>query len=155
MSTTAATDRTGKPITTTGRVLSREAVRENVPGVIMGDRAYAEVNSAWLREWYGTFRSELFRLGIVKWDDRFDCNRFADVYAGMAQAWFFRETFHSNIQAQALALGPFWYQRADGSGGHAVIQVLTERGRVFIDPQTGREVELSVHERMSAFLQYF
>ncbi len=121
----------------------------------MGDRAYAEVNSAWLHEWYDTFRAELFRLGIVKWDGRFDCNRFADVYAGMAQAWFFRETFHSNIQAQALALGPFWYQRADGSGGHAVIQALTERGRVFIDPQTGGEVELSVHERMSAFLQYF
>lgn len=126
-----------------------------MPGAIVGENAYAEVNSAWLPEWYRLFRAKLFQLGIVKWDERFDCNRFADFYSNLAQAFFSLEMFHSSTNAQALALGPIWYERADGRGRHAVIQALTERGRVFIDPQTGKEMELAPGEQKSAYVQIF
>jgi hypothetical protein len=139
----------------TGKVLTRAQVRAAVPGAIAGEDRYAEVNSAWLPAWYDLFRAKLFKIGIVNWDARFDCNRIADFYSNLAQAFFSLEMFHSETPAQALALGPIWYVRADGKGSHAVIQALTERGRVFIDPQTGREMELAPIERQSAYVQIF
>ena len=120
-----------------------------------GDEAYAEVNSAWLARFYDDFRSELFRLGVVGWNERFDCNRFTEFYIGLAQARFYRESFHSATKARALAIGPYWYLRENGHGSHAVIQVLTERGRIFIDPQTGDEVSLTPRETSLAYFQFF
>ncbi len=139
----------------TGKVMSGAQLRAVVPGAIIGEGNYAEVNSAWLPEWYRLFRSQLFKIGIVRWDARFDCNRFADFYSNLAQAFFSLEMFHSETPAQALALGPIWYVRADGKGRHAVIQALTERGRLFIDPQTGLEMNLQPGERQSAYVQLF
>lgn len=139
----------------TGLIMSGLEVQSRAPGVVTGDLIYAEVNSVWLHRWYHTFRGELFRLGVTKWDERFDCDRFAGLYAGMAQACFYREMFHSRSRATALALGPYWYPRANGKGGHAIIQALTERGRIFIDPQTGAELNLSPSEQEHPFLQFF
>ncbi len=140
---------------TTGRVLRPAQVHQLIPGVILGSTAYAEVNSAWLRSWYPVYRAELFRLGVVRWDSRFDCSRFAGFYTGLAQACFFETAFHLRSDAVALALGPFWYRRDGDTVGHAVIQVITDRGRIFIDPQTGEELKLSGAEVNSAILQYF
>lgn len=151
--TPLGTARASGPVT--GRVLTGAELRAVVPGAILGENFYAEVNSAWLPEWYPVFRRQLFRVGIVHWDGRFDCNRFADFYSNLAQAFFSTQMFHSETPAQALALGPFWYVRGDGQGRHAVIQALTERGRLFIDPQTGREIELTPGERQSGYVQFF
>ncbi len=145
----------GEPAPTTGKVLTGPELRAVAPGAILGDNFYAEVNSAWLTEWYRLFRAQLFKMGIVHWNARFDCNRFADFYSNLAQAFFSMEMYHSRTPAQALALGPFWYVRDDGKGSHAVIQALTERGRVFIDPQTGKELDLSPGERRSGYVQFF
>lgn len=139
----------------TGKVISSLELRTEVPGAIVGDRSYAEVNSAWLAQWYPIFRSKLFKIGVTRWDYRFDCNRFADFYSNLAQAFFAIEMFQSDLPAQALALGPFWYVRDNGQGAHAIIQALTERGRVFIDPQTGQEVQLTAMERQSGYVQLF
>lgn len=138
----------------TGRVYSKADMRRQLTLVMLGDEAYAEVNSAWLRAWYPAFRQELFRMGVVKWEERFDCNRFAEIYTGLAQVNFFRQTFHRRTGAKALALGQFWYVR-DKGGPHAIVQALTERGPVFIDPQTGEEMNLSPNERKSAYFQVF
>lgn len=137
----------------TGRVISRAEMRSQLPGAALGENAYAEVNSAWLLKWYPTFRDKLFKIGIVKWDERFDCNRFAAFYTDLAQASFASEAFHSRSPAQALALGTFWYQRANGQGAHAIIQAMTERGRIFIDPQSGQEVHLTNGEVQSGYVQ--
>lgn len=143
------------PTMMTGRVYSLAEVREIIPTMFFGDDSYAEVNSAWLKHWYGDYRAELRRLGVVQWDVRFDCNRFVEFYSGLAQAYFYRSTFNSATAARALALGPIWYVRDGGNRRHALVQALTERGRVFIDPQTGDEVELTPTEKASAYLQVF
>jgi hypothetical protein len=137
----------------TGRVMSRAEVTTVVPRAYLGDQTYAEVNSEWLKEFYPQFRAELFRLGISKWENRYDCNRFAELYTAVAQATFYRQAFHSPIRAQSLALGTYWYIRRDGRGGHALVQVLTERGVIFIEPQTGELVNLTPAESASAYLQ--
>lgn len=139
----------------TGRVFTRVEMQVRTSSRYFGDEAYAEVNSAWLKPFYARFRSELSRLGIVKWDERFDCNRFVELYTGLAQADFYRCNFHSDTKARALALGPYWYVRANGKGSHAVVQILTERGRIFVDPQTGAEVNLTPQETRVAYFQFF
>jgi hypothetical protein len=140
---------------TTGRVYTIREVRERIPAMYFGDDTYAEVNSAWLQKWYDEYRSQLSRVGVVNWNERFDCNRFVEFYTGLAQAYYFRQSFHESRPAQALALGPFWYTREGGKSRHALVQALTERGRVFFDPQNGREVHLTPNEQASAYLMVF
>lgn len=161
--TTGVEERPGNPApapvlgfaATTGRVLTRADVQLATSTLFFGDSLYAEVNSRWLARYYVDFRAELFRLGVLRWDRRFDCNRFAEFYASLAQARFYRDTFQSALPAQSLAIAPFWYLRADGKGAHAVVQALTERGRLFIDPQTGHEVTLSVTESATGYYRFF
>jgi len=83
----------GSSAPTTGRVLSRADVLASDPRAVLGDTAYAEVNSKWLPRFYDCFRAELFGNGISKWDARFTCRHFASYYAALAQARFYRETF--------------------------------------------------------------
>jgi hypothetical protein len=139
----------------TGRVYSLAEVRAIIPTMFFGDDSYAEVNSQWLRHWYAEYRAQLGRLGVKRWDTRFDCNRFVEFYSGLAQAYFYRATFYSATEARALALGPIWYVRDGTNRRHALVQALTERGRIFIDPQTGEEIELTPGEKASAYLQMF
>ena len=141
-------------IPTTGRVLSRAEVRAMDPRAVLGDSVYAEVNSKWLAGFYDDFRTELYHNGILKWDARFTCRHFAAYYAALAQARFYRGTFHGTEKANALALGTVWFARSDGSG-HALIVAFTERGRVFIEPQTGKEVKLASADQHRAFLEVF
>jgi hypothetical protein len=140
---------------TTGRVLTNVEMQLRTGTRYFGDEMYAEVNSVWLADFYDDFRRELHRLGVVHWDERFDCNRFAEFFVALAQARFFDATFHSRTRARALAMGPYWYVREDGEGPHAVVQVVTERGRFFIDPQTGREIQLTPAETTLAYFQFF
>jgi len=134
-------------------VIPRSAVSVVVPSAITGDRSYAVVDSAWLKSYYTTFRAELFRLGVTKWDGRFDCNHFASFYTSLAQTKFYADNFQSWTSAQSLAVGTFWYVSARGP--HAIVVAITERGVVFIEPQTGQEITLTPGERQSAFLIVF
>jgi hypothetical protein len=133
----------------TATVLTVEDVRAELPAAIMGDVAYAQVNSAWLKEFYADFRAEIFRQGVTKWDERFDCNHFAAYYVALAQTRFYLATFHSRTKAQSLAVATYWYTRP--TGRHAIVIALTERGPVFIEPQTGAEVRLTPAEKSTAF----
>jgi hypothetical protein len=135
----------------TGKVLSAPAVRDLLGGfAVLGDTAYAEVNSAWLAGYGDTFNSEIFRLNVTKWDARFDCNHFATFYVALAQLKFYVEQFNTFIKADSLAVGELWYRPASG-GAHAIVFALTERGLVLIEPQTRKEVVLTPDEWASRF----
>lgn len=136
----------------TGRILTVSALKHDMPVANVGGKAYAEVSSTWLHEFYDKYRSELSRMGIVKWDDRFDCRRFAGMFAELAQAEFFVKAFHVQTSANTLALGQVWYRPDTTITGHAVIVAFTERGRVFLDPQSGKEIKLSPQEEGSIYM---
>ncbi len=137
----------------TVRVLTAEEIRAPLGFAFCGDTAFAEVNSASLPAFYADFRQALFDQGVTKWDRRFDCNHFASYYVARAQTKFYLANFHSRTTAQTLALGVFWYQSARGP--HAIVAAFTERGLLFIEPQTGGELQLSPAERASAWLKLF
>jgi hypothetical protein len=134
----------------TAIVLSISEIRTELPSAYFGDTSYAEVNSAWLPTYYEQFRQTLFDQGVTKWDSRFDCNHFATYYAALAQTKFYAANFQSWTKAQSLAVGTFWY--ISRRGVHAIAFAVTERGLIFVEPQTGREVNLTQSERQSAFL---
>lgn len=136
----------------TGRVLSASDLQGYHPQATLSDRNYAEVNSRWLRQFYPRFRNELFRGGVVKWDSRFNCKHFTGLYVELAQARFYMESFHQRTNANTLALGQVWYHRDNDRGGHAIVVAFTERGRVYIEPQTGEETRLSPSEQASIFM---
>ncbi len=137
----------------TARVLTDADIRASLGAVYCGDSKYAEVSSASLRAYYDDFRQSLFDQGVTKWDDRFDCNHFAGSYVDRAQTKFYFAHFQSRTPAQTLALGVFWYQSARGP--HAIVAAFTERGLIFIEPQTGGELQLTTAERASAWLKVF
>jgi hypothetical protein len=124
------------------------------------DSAYAIVSSGWLPGFYERFRADLFAKDVTGWEGRFDCNKFAAAFCAGAQVEFYRDNFQSRTPAQALAVGEVWYQperraRPGDASGHAIVAAITERGVVFIEPQTGQEVRMTPGELASIYFKRF
>lgn len=127
-----------------------------LPAPILPDVGYAVADSTALAAYYEEFRADLHRKDVVKWEGRFDCNKFATAYAAGAQMRFYRERFHSWQAGQAVAVGEAWYVPGWARGqAHAVNVALTERGLVWIEPQTGRQFTPTGAERASVSLVKF
>ena len=107
-------------------------------------------------EGYSRFKDWLFKRGILGWRHTFDCDNYAEAFR------VFMQIVHSKAQAdkddnsrkQSVAVGVIWYER-DGRGGHAINIVVTKVDDKltvrFIEPQDGKEVELSGSEKESIF----
>lgn len=149
---------------TTGRVQMATLLQAELmgahPGMKVGafpftpDTSYATVNSAWLPGFYERWKADIFKKGVVKWDERFDCNRFAASYAAAAQIEYFVATFQSWRPAQALAVGEVWFTTRLGVK-HSIVIAHTERGPIFIEPQTGEEVRMTPAELASIEFKRF
>lgn len=141
------------PQITTGRVIDPAELRA-LGATAQGDSAYSEVNSAWLKSYYDQFRSALHREGVTKWDARFDCDDFAAFYIALAKIKFFAATFHAATRSQTLALAECYYMHSPVTA-HAIVFAVTERGPLYIEPQTGQEVALTQAQINSRFLVKF
>ena len=135
----------------------------NNPGTVLpgfvGDGPYALVRSDALSSYYADFRAQLFKEGVTKWNDRFDCNHFASYYIAKAQTAYYLANFHSTTPAQTLALAEVWYRPGGGLKGHAVVAALVDNSPptgpptlVFVEPQTGQRFDMTPAERASVFL---
>lgn len=138
----------------TSTVLSASDVVRQAPGATIGDKSYAQVNSAALPAFYKAFRNDLHHKGVVRWDARFSCKHFAGLFVEMAQVRYYNEAWKTDGPA-ALAIGAVWYVRDNGRGPHAVVCALTERGRIYIEPQSGECVKLSETEERSVYFRFF
>lgn len=124
-----------------------------LPGFI-GDETYARVRAAAIPALHDDFAATVHRQGLpARWDRRFDCNRFAALWIGLAQARYAVEQWHSKAAPQALALAEVWYrpEGATPGTGHAIVAAVTDAGPLFIEPQTGAIVHLSATERASIY----
>lgn len=145
-----------KPAPSTGRNFTRADLQLSV-GIsgYFSDDLYAEVSSAWLKSFYDDYRKALFNQGVTKWEPTFDCDNFATFYVALANVRFFSATFQSFTSAQSLALAEFWYYPGAGGSAHAIVTAVTERGQIFIEPQSGQELQLTADERASCLLLKF
>lgn len=143
----------------TGKVLQFSDVVQAVPQGALPftpDKGYEVVRSDWLPGFYERWREDIFAKGVTKWEGRFDCNKFASAYVAAAQLEYYRDRFHSWTPSQALAVGEVWYQASSHvRGPHAIVCAITERGPLFIEPQTGAVLTLSAAERSSIFFKRF
>jgi hypothetical protein len=121
-------------------------------GGFHGDDKYAEMQSSAVPALYENFRDMLSKQGLVKWDARYDCNHFAALYVALAQSQFAVATWSSETKAQTLALAEIWYRPTPGPYGHAIVGAFTERGLIFIEPQTGQELQLTAEQRKTIYL---
>lgn len=144
-----------------GKVLSQYQVATALPRVAASEAAYAEVDSTKLGAYYSHFLAELGHVtgqNAPHWDANANCTCFSSFYADLAKAEYYLLEFHSFTGgATAPAVGTVWYVK-DGVGpkqGHAIVVVLTEKGRLFIEPQNGAIVTLSPTELASAWQVQF
>lgn len=139
------------PQITTGEVIQNpaEASFDRV-----GDVGYAVVRAAALPYLQDRFESALFEAsGLTKWNARMDCNGHAVMWQGVARAVLAAQLWHSSSSAQAPAVAEIWYRTRTGDN-HAILQIRTESGTVYWDPQPpGRQVDLTPQEVASIFLR--
>ena len=138
----------------TGRVLTGAEFRQDLGAFNFGaDNTYAEVNSAALPGYYDWFRAKLFDLGVTKWDARADCDDFANLYADFLQLRFYLAQWGSQPlpQAQGIAVARIYYRPDGGAQSHAINALATERGILYVEPQTGQVLNLSLPELSSRY----
>ena len=129
-------------------------IKTALPGmalVITADQTYAKPKLDWLlgdyAEWFKAYR---WKLGLDKWQRRHDCDDFARAYAqGCSDAWALTEEGKS----EGLAVGEFFYHSVNGP--HAIVCAFTPEGRVFIEPQTCKLLNLSDKEINSCWYARF
>src|SRR4051794_33708297 len=75
---------------------------EMAPG-IRGDTVYAQMNSAWVKQYHEVWWSEMFDKG-AKYDPRFDCNKFAGKFLHDADFQYYSDNFQSWTNARAVGM---------------------------------------------------
>lgn len=135
-------------------------VAYNVPTT--GKASYAVVNRDWVLWAYDDYRKWLGSgaYGVTKWDDRSQCTLFATAFEVYCQLAFFRQGFHSDIQAKGIAVGTVWYftftpMQQGMLEGHAVNQIITQNGMEYFEPQTGKFIQLTDGQRLSTYFSKF
>ena len=112
------------------------------PPAIFADSTYACPKLQWLTgpfwTWFQKTRSD---LGLNNWTRNNDCDNWARAYAQSASDC---HALTSDV-TEGLAVGEFYYVQATG-GGHAIVCAFTDMGRVFIEPQTGKQLQLTPKE---------
>jgi hypothetical protein len=114
------------------------------------NKKYAVVNYDAIPDLYFDFW-KLFSDHIKGWDEKFNCIHFTSLYIELAQLKFASKSVSYYSKADALAMGEFWYHPDGFKNGvdHSIVIIYTTKGIVFIEPQSGKEVNLTKTELMS------
>lgn len=137
-------------------MISAEQLRAAFPFqalVILADTEYAEPELAWLQsEFWDWFKARRWKLGLDRWTRRNDCDNFARSYAqDCADCW---AVTPGPPDCEGCAVGEFFY--VSRNGPHAIVIACTaDRGRVYIEPQTGGTLTLTPQEEQSCFFVRF
>lgn len=129
-------------------------IRADLPIVApayFADASYAKPTLRWLlSDFWEWFEESRWRLGLLKWERRNDCDNFARAYCQAAADCHALSTGQSG---DGLAVGEYWYQSPNGP--HAVVVAYTDVGRVFVEPQSGKQLFLLPQEVNSCFFARF
>lgn len=121
---------------------------KNCPRTTFSDDEYNLVKESWVFEkFYPWFEDELDRYHIKGWHKRFDCDDFASLFRILAQVCHLQ----SGGSAKGLGIGEIFFESEKLQGPHAINAVLVENGPIFIEPQTGKKLELTQNEKNSIY----
>ncbi len=120
---------------------------DKCPKVAFSDKNFNLVKSSWVFDkFYPWFQGELARYGVSDWSKKFDCDDFAAFFRILCQICHKK----SGGNTDGLAVGEVSYEQGDVSP-HAINVVLTEKGPIFIEPQTGNQLILTKNEQNSIY----
>jgi hypothetical protein len=120
---------------------------ENCPKTTFSDENFNLPKSEWIFDkFYPWFHEELTRYGVSEWNKKFDCDDFAAFFRILAQICHKK----SKGSTDGLAVGEIHYDQ-ENTGPHAINVVLTEKGPIFIEPQTGEQLILTKNEQNSIY----
>ena len=129
--------------------LIAQGFKESV--LFVTDADYARPMSSYLLgKYYDFYLQWLTEHKLDVWKDRWDCDNFASTYYVFAQMCHVK----SKRPEQGIAVGELFYYQ-DAGGGHAVNCAITEKGFMMIEPQTGKEFELSATEKKKTVMIRF
>ena len=114
------------------------------------NKTYAIVDTSALYYIYSDFW-KIMHDYINGWEPKFNCIHITSLYVEAAQLKFASKNFSYTSKAEALAIGEVWYHPDKFNEGmdHAIVIVYTNKGLLFIEPQTGNEIKLSDTEMKS------
>ncbi len=127
-------------------------VARNYPAkVIFSDNEYNLPTYSYIfNKFYPYFQKELFRLKIDGWSQKFDCEDFAKLFKTLIQACHAQ----SKGNAEGIAVAEIHYKREDGVN-HAINAIITDKGLIFLEPQTGESLVLTENEEKSIYYVNF
>lgn len=120
--------------------------------IFITDADYARPTTNFLTgKFYNFYKNWLSEHNIDTWQAKWDCDNFSSTY------YTFTQICHANAgrNEQGISVGEFFYKIGGNGTGHAINIAVTEKGVIFIEPQTGKEVGLSEEEMLSCPLVRF
>lgn len=118
--------------------------------IFISDATYAKPTTKWLTgKFYEYFLNWLWKNDLNKWQQKFDCDNFSCLYYAFAQACHTQ----SGRSEQGILVGEMFFMQK--GGGHAINLAITEKGVIFIEPQTGAEITLTKEEKSSCWCVRF
>lgn len=140
--------------------MTRQEIQAFFPTVYpihFGGMNYAVPTTAWLTgSFWDFFKKQLWDFGTETWSVKFECRDFARAYACYAQTCN-ALSGDTPEGADALAVGEIWFHPDSEPPGsdHAICACVTDKGLVYIEPQTGAIRTLSRIETLSCtFLRF-
>jgi hypothetical protein len=119
------------------------------------DSNYALPTTAWLLgPFWSWYQGRRFELGLHKWTRANDCDNSARAYCQAAADCHASTMGSSDKAPEGVAVGEYFYTK-DSGGGHAIVVAVTEKGIIYIEPQTGVEINLSDMEKLSCMFVRF
>ena len=118
------------------------------------DSVYAIPTKEWVLGEYSTFYKDfLTKMGLSNWHVDFDCDNFATLFFTLAQCGHAR----AETRKEGIAIGVFCYVpwNAGKNEAHAINVAVTDKGVIFLEPQTCFEKTLDLKELQSCFQVLF
>lgn len=132
--------------------LKRQKVHVSIP-----DASYVTPNKRWVKQnFYNWYKTTLEGWDIYRWKQSHDCDNKAGLFKELADVCYGTHTKNvSKKGAESLAISDFWYIPEGSTTGHCINMVISgaEEGCEvwWIEPQTGKEVKLSLKEKRSVW----
>lgn len=120
--------------------------------VVTADKRYVGLPKKWLLGKFYIKWLEIRQEFNIKYNEKFDCDNFSGLYKSLVQLYFSQS---SDVPVDGIALAEIHYFR-DKGGGHSILTAMVEEGEwIFIEPQTGLQIDLSRSEKRSVWFAYF
>jgi len=120
--------------------------------VVIRDSSYACPQKQWLLyPYYNYYVKILKSFGVASYRSDWDCDDFASLYANVAQICHRKMTSGK----EGLAVGECYYKKENGEYHAVNVAIVENNDIVFVEPQTGGELELNSCEKASIFFLRF